>query len=77
MSDPTGFRTFDYSSKFQHTEPPNPEFKPGTPVAATAEGREWMDGEKKGWKVVDTSTENPRCVCRFLMLTYRYDLFSA
>ncbi|EKM60446.1 uncharacterized protein PHACADRAFT_133001 [Phanerochaete carnosa HHB-10118-sp] len=38
----------------------NPQFTYGTPVDATPAGKTWVEGEKGGWTVVDTATEDPR-----------------
>ncbi|CAL1704538.1 unnamed protein product [Somion occarium] len=46
-------------STFQYTQPPNPSFKFGQKVDATPEGKAWADGEKEGWKVIETDKEDP------------------
>ncbi|OBZ65907.1 DNA-directed RNA polymerases I and III subunit RPAC1 [Grifola frondosa] len=50
---------FNQSAKFQYTESPNPSFTYGQKVDTTTEGKEWLEGEKAGWKLVDTSKEDP------------------
>ncbi|KAF9233619.1 hypothetical protein BU15DRAFT_79918 [Melanogaster broomeanus] len=51
---------FDTSFRPKFTRPPNPHWGLGQGVNLTANGNEWMQGEKKGWKVVETATEDPR-----------------
>ena len=41
---------FDRAFKPQYTESPNPGFALGQKVSDTAEGRQWLAGEKEGWK---------------------------
>ncbi|KAG6907687.1 hypothetical protein DXG01_007790 [Tephrocybe rancida] len=48
------------SSGFKLTDAPNPSWTYGQRVDATPEGREWLEGEKAGWKTVDPSTEDSR-----------------
>ncbi|KAF9219031.1 hypothetical protein BS17DRAFT_798359 [Gyrodon lividus] len=50
---------FDTSFRPKFTQPPNPEWVLGQGVESTPAGNEWMQGEKKGWKVVETATEDP------------------
>jgi len=38
------------------TQSTNPNFELGQKVDATPEGKAWLEGEKEGWKVVDTAT---------------------
>jgi len=45
---------------FTYTEPPHPEWAYTQGIDATADGRAWAEGEKAGWKTVDTATEDPR-----------------
>ncbi|KZT00190.1 uncharacterized protein LAESUDRAFT_666698 [Laetiporus sulphureus 93-53] len=49
----------NHSQEFQLTQSPNPQWHYGQKVADTPEGRAWMEGEKAGWKVVDTAKEDP------------------
>ncbi|KAG6850310.1 hypothetical protein H0H93_015252 [Arthromyces matolae] len=44
---------------FKITDAPNPSWTYGQKVGATPQGREWLEGEKDGWKTVDTSSEDP------------------
>ncbi|KAG6834278.1 hypothetical protein H0H93_010723 [Arthromyces matolae] len=44
---------------FKITDAPNPSFTFGQKLDATAQGREWLEGEKEGWKTVDPATEEP------------------
>jgi hypothetical protein len=48
-----------------YTEPPQPEWTYGQGIEATADGRAWAEGEKAGWKTIDTATEDPRFLCTF------------
>ncbi|CCM06658.1 uncharacterized protein FIBRA_08943 [Fibroporia radiculosa] len=50
---------FVHSAQAKFIEAPNPEWTLGQRVDATPEGREWLEGEKAGWKVVDASREDP------------------
>ena len=52
---------------FTYTEPPQPEWTYRQGIEATADGRAWAEGEKAGWKTIDTATEDPR----FLSTSYR------
>lgn len=47
---------------FEYTQSPNPSFKFGQKVDATTEGKKWREGEKEGWKVVETDKEDPKFV---------------
>lgn len=60
---PGEFPPFDTSFTFRQTQSPNPQWAYGQKVEDTPEGKAWMAGEKDGWKVVDTSKEDPLCVC--------------
>lgn len=55
---------FEHATGMKFTEVPNPGWTFGQKLDATPEGRAWLDGEKEGWKVVDTSREDPRYVLR-------------
>lgn len=56
----TDIPPFEYSaSTFRHTQSPNPTWTYGQKVEATDLGKEWIAGEKEGWKVIDTAKENP------------------
>ena len=50
------------ASEFKYTTPPHPEWTYGQGIEATAYGRAWAEGEKAGWKTIDTATEDPRFV---------------
>jgi len=50
------------TSGFTYTEPPHPDWTYGQGIEATADGRAWSEGEKAGWKTIDTGTEDPRKV---------------
>ncbi|KAF8167425.1 hypothetical protein B0H34DRAFT_16438 [Crassisporium funariophilum] len=45
---------------FKYTASPNPGWTYGQGVESTPEGRAWAEGEKAGWKTIDTSTADPR-----------------
>jgi len=45
---------------FNYSQPPHPEWTYGQGIEATADGRAWAEGEKAGWKTIDTATENPQ-----------------
>ncbi|KAF4616533.1 hypothetical protein D9613_008712 [Agrocybe pediades] len=55
MSAPTELEPFQPSQGFKSTASPNPNWTYGEGIESTPEGRAWMEGEKEGWKVVDTS----------------------
>ncbi|KAI0946642.1 hypothetical protein AcW1_010056 [Taiwanofungus camphoratus] len=56
---PGEFPPFDTSFTFRQTQSPNRQWAYGQKVEDTPEGKAWMAGEKDGWKVVDTSKEDP------------------
>lgn len=47
------------ASLSQYFKPPNPTWGWGQKVNTTPEGKAWVEGEKEGWTVVDTATEDP------------------
>lgn len=47
-----------FTHGLEYTEAPNPDWKYGQGVDTTIEGKQWMEGEKNGWKTVDTATED-------------------
>ncbi|KAF4616569.1 hypothetical protein D9613_008730 [Agrocybe pediades] len=49
---------FSPTKEFKYTESPNPGWNFGQGIETTAEGREWAEGEKAGWKIVDASKED-------------------
>ncbi|KAH9830591.1 uncharacterized protein C8Q71DRAFT_862343 [Rhodofomes roseus] len=49
---------FNSSFEYRSTLSPNPQWTYGTKVADTPVGKAWLEGEKDGWKVVDTATED-------------------
>ena len=53
---------------FTYTEPPQPEWTYRQGIEATADGRAWIEGEKAGWKTIDTATEDPRFYVHFIDL---------
>jgi hypothetical protein len=56
---------YDRTSTFKYTEPPNTQWKYGESVDTTDTGKEWLEGEKEGWRHVDTATEHPMYVPHF------------
>ena len=48
---------FRYEDFF--TETHNPGFAFGQKLDATEDGRNWIEGEMAGWRVIDTSKEEP------------------
>lgn len=44
---------------FEYSLPPDPEFQLGQDVGHTEQGKAWLEGEKEGWKVIDTTIEDP------------------
>ena len=58
MSSDHGLPPFaDVQTKY--TAPHNPGFTYGQKVDATEDGKRWLEGEKQGWKDIDTSKEVP------------------
>jgi hypothetical protein len=55
---------FTPTTEFKYTTSPNPGWKYGQNIASTPAGQAWMEGEKEGWTVLDTSKEELRCVPR-------------
>ncbi|KAF8178441.1 hypothetical protein BJ912DRAFT_1130556 [Pholiota molesta] len=51
---------FTPTTEFKYTTSPNPGWKYGQNIASTPEGQAWMEGEKEGWTVLDTSKEELR-----------------
>lgn len=45
---------FDSNDQTQFTEPPNPTWSYGEKVDSTPEGQAWLEGEKQGWKTINT-----------------------
>ena len=54
---------------FTYTEPPQPEWTYKQGIEETADGRAWAEGEKAGWKTIDTATEDPRFLIVTTLLT--------
>ncbi|KAI0333209.1 hypothetical protein GY45DRAFT_1245176 [Cubamyces sp. BRFM 1775] len=50
---------FDRETKPKYTESPNPGFSYGRKVEDTPEGKKWLEGEKEGWKTIETASEDP------------------
>ncbi|KAH7930370.1 hypothetical protein BV22DRAFT_1028605 [Leucogyrophana mollusca] len=49
---------FDQSTRTTFTETPNPSWAYGQKTDSTAAGAKWMEGEKGGWKVINTAEED-------------------
>ncbi|KAH9856838.1 hypothetical protein C2E23DRAFT_809417 [Lenzites betulinus] len=49
----------DSAAKPKYTEAPNVGFVYGQKVEATSDGKNWVESAKDGWKIIDTSTEEP------------------
>ncbi|TFY59011.1 hypothetical protein EVJ58_g6048 [Rhodofomes roseus] len=49
---------FNSSFEYRSTLSPNPQWTYGQKMADTPVGKAWLEGEKDGWKVVDTATED-------------------
>ncbi|KAK7439787.1 hypothetical protein VKT23_017361 [Stygiomarasmius scandens] len=56
------------NTPLHYTQPPNPDWKFGQRVGDTPEGKKWLEGEKEGWKRVDTDGEEMSKVY-YLMLS--------
>ncbi len=50
---------FDFDLKPGYTEKPHPKWSLGQKTESTSDGKEWVEGEKAGWKVVRTADEDP------------------
>ena len=50
---------FDRDLGSRYTRPPNPAWSWGQKIDSTPDGREWMEGEKQGWKTIVTAEEDP------------------
>ena len=48
---------FNASYTYQSTTSPNPQWTYGKKIGDTQAGKAWLEGEKEGWKVVDTASE--------------------
>ncbi|EGO04207.1 hypothetical protein SERLA73DRAFT_82279 [Serpula lacrymans var. lacrymans S7.3] len=49
---------FSHDVNTQYTESPNASWSFGQKVDTTAAGKEWLEGEKEGWKIIDTEKED-------------------
>ncbi|KAI6110783.1 hypothetical protein EDD16DRAFT_1609684 [Pisolithus croceorrhizus] len=47
-----------YRASTMFTEPPNPSWTFAQKIENTESGRNWLEGEKQGWKVIDTNRED-------------------
>lgn len=47
-------------SEFRYTASPNPDWTYGQRIESTEQGKEWAEGEKQGWTVIDTSKADKR-----------------
>ncbi|KAH9925854.1 uncharacterized protein BXZ73DRAFT_49698 [Epithele typhae] len=55
----TDLPQYAHAVKPQYTVAHNPSFTVGQRVDATEDGKTWIEGEKAGWKVVDTAAVEP------------------
>jgi len=49
---------FDHDAQTKFTDPPNSTWSFCQKIENTDAGRRWLEGEKKGWKVIDTEEED-------------------
>ncbi|KAI5997061.1 hypothetical protein EDD15DRAFT_2412765 [Pisolithus albus] len=49
---------FDHDVRTKFTEPPNPSWKFAQKIENTESGRKWLEGEERGWKVINTDEED-------------------
>ncbi|CAA7261137.1 unnamed protein product [Cyclocybe aegerita] len=68
-SDPeSNLLPFVPSQPFKLTVQPNPGWTYGQRIAETEDGRAWTEaGERAGWRVIDTATEDPRKLYQILI----------
>ncbi|KAI6033668.1 hypothetical protein PISMIDRAFT_686686 [Pisolithus microcarpus 441] len=49
---------FDHDAHAKFTEPPNPSWTFAQKIENTESGRRWLEGEERGWKVINTDEED-------------------
>ncbi|KAI5991863.1 hypothetical protein EDD15DRAFT_2368620 [Pisolithus albus] len=49
---------FDHGAHVKFTEPPNPSWTFAQKIENTESGRKWLEGEERGWKVINTDEED-------------------
>ena len=49
---------FDHDAQTKFTDPPNSTWSFCQKIENTDAGRKWLEGEEKGWKVIDTEEED-------------------
>ncbi|KAI6110787.1 hypothetical protein EDD16DRAFT_1609741 [Pisolithus croceorrhizus] len=49
---------FNHDAHARFTEPPNTSWTFAQKIENTEAGRKWLEGEKQGWKVIDTGRED-------------------
>ncbi|KIK28276.1 hypothetical protein PISMIDRAFT_91722 [Pisolithus microcarpus 441] len=49
---------FDHDAHAKFTEPPNPSWTFAQKIENTESGRKWLEGEERGWKVINTDEED-------------------
>ncbi|KAF8576747.1 hypothetical protein K439DRAFT_1397145 [Ramaria rubella] len=62
MSTPSDLPPFNPGPSSKLTQPPNPSWSIGDRLQDDPSGLAWLEGEKKGWTVIDTATEDLRKV---------------
>lgn len=62
-----------HSQEIAYTESPHPDWTYGQKTESTPDGKRWLEGEEKGWTVVDPSKEDPRYVARLSPLGMKAD----
>jgi len=60
---------FDDSFTPKQAASPNPAWQFGEKVGQTAAGKEWLEGEKQGWKSIDTSAADSMTLLYPLMIS--------
>ncbi|KAI6096315.1 hypothetical protein EDD16DRAFT_1673413 [Pisolithus croceorrhizus] len=60
---------FDHDVHTRFTEPPNPSWTFAQKIENTESGRNWLEGEKQGWKLIDTNREDTRTRLYPLMIS--------
>ncbi|KAF8529751.1 hypothetical protein BU17DRAFT_36668 [Hysterangium stoloniferum] len=60
MSSSQELPSFDSTHPFEFTQSPIPTWSYGDAPSKSAVGAAWAEGEKKGWTIIDTETEDKR-----------------
>ncbi|KAI0666958.1 hypothetical protein C8Q78DRAFT_1082492 [Trametes maxima] len=67
MADSETLPAFDHTVETKYTESPNTGFVWGQKVGDTPEGKKWLEGEKAGFKTIDTAKEDPASLYKLLI----------